>query len=172
MKPMITNRSMTCIGLVVYQWVLVAVAGGGEAEPPPWDPVAGKSYWAFKPLQRDRSPEPSDWGRSPIDHFVFERLQASDLKPADDADRRTLVRRLYFQLTGLPPSPEEMAETLLDDRPDAVTHLVDKLLSSPQFGERWGGIGSTWHVTRTRTGSMRISCSAKRGDTEIGSLTL
>jgi hypothetical protein len=91
-------------------------------------------------LGQDRPPavDATDWPRSPIDSFILEKLEANQLRPAQDADRRTLLRRTYFQLVGLPPTREQVAAFLEDMRPDVYERLVDQLLSSPQFGETWG----------------------------------
>ncbi|MBC8354433.1 MAG: PSD1 domain-containing protein [Planctomycetes bacterium] len=106
----------------------------------PSDPIAGREHWAFRPLKEQQSPlvAAHDWPKSAIDSYILEQLEASQLRPAPDAERRTLVRRVYIQLIGLPPTPEQVAEFLADDRPDAFERLVDDLLNSPQFGERWG----------------------------------
>jgi hypothetical protein len=78
-----------------------------------------------------------DWSFNPIDRFVYSKLETEGIKPVEAADRRTLIRRLYFDLIGLPPTPEEV-QTFLDDRsPDAVAKVVDDLLARPQYGERW-----------------------------------
>lgn len=98
----------------------------------PSDPVKGKEHWAFRPLSRTKS------GQSSIDQFVLLRLQEHGLQPSGEADRRTLARRLYFHLVGLPPSPDELEFFVADERHDAYEQLVDKLLGSSQFGERWG----------------------------------
>jgi len=104
----------------------------------PADPIAGRVHWAFQPLL-DREPEgESGWCRSPIDGYVLSRLQAAKLGPAPDADPRVLVRRIYFQLIGLPPSPGQVQRFVRDPSPNAMESLVDRLLGSPQFGERWG----------------------------------
>ncbi len=98
-------------------------------------------HWSFLPPQVVKPPAVKDasWSRDPlIDNFILARLEAEGLKPARDANRRTLVRRVYFDLIGLPPSPEDMNAFLVDDSPDALEKLVDRLLGSPQFGERWG----------------------------------
>ena len=79
----------------------------------------------------------AEWPRSPIDAFVMAKLEESNLQPADDADRRTLLRRVYLQLIGLPPTPEQANAFLNNNEPDAYERLVDQLLSSPQFGQRW-----------------------------------
>ena len=108
----------------------------------PSDPIAGRDHWAFRPLAVPSQDGPAvkaiDWPRSPIDSFVLAELEAANLSPAEDADRRTLVRRVYFQLIGLPPTPEQVAAFLLDDSEEAYVRIVDELLNSPQFGQRWG----------------------------------
>jgi hypothetical protein len=108
--------------------------------PSPSDPIAGREHWAFRPLERTRPPlvDSMSWPRSPIDAFVYARREAAGLQPVPDADRRTLVRRLYFQLLGLPPGAEEIAAFEAAPEPDALERLVDRLLASPHFGERWG----------------------------------
>jgi hypothetical protein len=78
----------------------------------------------------------NDFTRQPIDAFVHTRLAAEGMSPSPEADRRTLIRRLSFDLTGLPPSPEEVAAFIADERPDAYEHLVDRLLASPRYAER------------------------------------
>ncbi len=78
------------------------------------------------------------WIRSPIDRFVLARLEAQGLEPAPPADKRTLLRRASFDLTGLPPTPEEMADFLRDEAPEAFARAVERLLASPRYGERWG----------------------------------
>jgi cytochrome c553 len=102
-------------------------------------PDGGGSWWSLQPLV---SPEPpavdSPWIRTPIDAFILASLQQHGLAPSPEADRRTLIRRLYFDLTGLPPSPDVVDEYLADERPDAYERLVDRLLASPHYGERWG----------------------------------
>ncbi len=107
---------------------------------PPSDPIAGRGHWALRPLGADQPPavKSSKWPRSPIDSFILAKLQGARLKPADDADRRTLLRRIYFQLIGLPPTPAQVTAFLDGRRPDAYGRVVDQLLGSPQFGERWG----------------------------------
>jgi hypothetical protein len=120
--------------------------GGPGVEPErvpahdPADPVAGREHWAYRPLGDATPPgvASGDWPRTAIDAFVLARLEAANLRPAPDADRRTLIRRAYFQLIGLPPGPGDVAAFLEDGRPDAFERLVERLLGSPQFGERWG----------------------------------
>ncbi|MCH2182500.1 MAG: PSD1 and planctomycete cytochrome C domain-containing protein [Mariniblastus sp.] len=98
------------------------------------------SFWSFQPVQkRDPPPvESADWSENPIDAFVLNEMQAQQLTPMPLADRRTLIRRATFDLTGLPPTRQEV-ETFLNDRSDdAFASLVDRLLASPAYGERWG----------------------------------
>jgi Protein of unknown function (DUF1549)/Protein of unknown function (DUF1553)/Planctomycete cytochrome C len=106
----------------------------------PSDPIAGREHWAFRPLTNHRPPtaNSSDWPRSPIDSFILEKLDAVHLRPAPEADCRTLLRRIHFQLIGLPPARKQVTAFLEDERPDAYERMVDQLLDSPQFGERWG----------------------------------
>jgi hypothetical protein len=99
------------------------------------------TWWSLRPIVEPKIPQldaaGAAWVRTPIDTFVIMGLRAKGLKPADEADRRTLIRRLSFDLLGLPPEPEEVAAFLRDRSPDAYERLVDCLLASPQYGERW-----------------------------------
>ena len=105
-----------------------------------WDYGKARDHWAFKAPQPQPAPAVKDpaWPRTDIDRFLLAGLEAKNLKPVADADPRTLVRRIYFDLIGLPPTPEEVDAFLADTAPNAVEKLVDKLLALPQFGERWG----------------------------------
>ena len=101
-----------------------------------------QSHWAWQAIKDVESPKVSqaDWPRSEVDRFMMAKLDEHGLKPAEDADRRTLIRRAYFDVIGLPPSPEEVKQ-FLDDKnetPVAFEKVVDRLLESPHFGERWG----------------------------------
>ncbi len=97
-----------------------------------------ESHWAFIPPERPAVPPVSDpeWVRNPIDNFVLARLDAEGLGPSAEADRATLLRRATLDLTGLPPTPEELAAFLNDDSPDAYEKAVERLLGSPRYGER------------------------------------
>jgi hypothetical protein len=98
-----------------------------------------ETWWSLRPLNRPVPPATKErWGRTAIDAFILARLEAHGLRPAPEADRRTLIRRLTFDLHGLPPTPEEVDTFLADSRPDAYERLVDRLLASPAYGERWG----------------------------------
>ena len=120
-------------GAFVPEYGVAAQKKGKEID---W--TAARQFWSFRPLTRGPIPdvriaEPA----SPLDAFVLAKLREHNLAPAPTADKRTLIRRLSFDLIGLPPSPEEVAEFLGDERPDAYERLVDRLLASPHFGERW-----------------------------------
>jgi hypothetical protein len=101
---------------------------------------AGFDWWSLQPLQRPPIPRVlnSGWVQNPVDAFVVSRLKSSGLSPAAPADRRTLIRRLKFDLLGLPPTPSEIDAFLADRSPDAYEKLVDRFLASPHYGERWG----------------------------------
>lgn len=105
----------------------------------PTTTTRASELWSLAPVRFPTVPQPKDaaWVRNPIDAFVLSMLEAQGLKPSPEADRRTLIRRVTFDLTGLPPTPEEIAAFLADTRPDAYEHLVDRLLASPHYGERW-----------------------------------
>ena len=108
-------------------------------EEPDWSDEQ-KSFWAFRPPVR--SPVPStkrtDWVRTPIDAFILARLEAAELAPARKAQKRTLLRRAALDLIGIPPTPEEIDAFLADETPDAFAHVIDRLLASPFYGQRWG----------------------------------
>jgi hypothetical protein len=101
---------------------------------------ARREHWAFQPLVEPAMPEveASDWTRAPVDNFVLSELEAVGINPSARADRRTLIRRLYFDLTGLPPTYDEIVRFQEDPSPNAYERLVDRLLSSVHYGERWG----------------------------------
>jgi hypothetical protein len=118
---------------------LLCIAEIVRAETPAPDPT-GATHWAFQPVKRPAIPQTraSSWIATPIDAFVLARLEKDGLQPAAPADRRTLLRRVYLDLIGLPPTPEEQRAFLEDASPDAYARVVDDLLSRPQYGERWG----------------------------------
>lgn len=98
-----------------------------------------KNHWAFQKVRRPEPPQVKNSARvrNPIDAFVLAGLEARNIQPAPPADKITLIRRAYFDLVGLPPTPEEVREFLADHSSDAFDRLVDRLLSSPHYGERW-----------------------------------
>ncbi len=102
-----------------------------------------RKQWAF--LKRSAPAVPSftapvdqAWVKTPVDAFILDKLKKAGLQPSPPADRPTLLRRLYFDMVGLPPTPSEVAEFAADKSPDAVSKVVERLLKSPQYGERWG----------------------------------
>ena len=101
---------------------------------------AQKQFWAFQPVREPALPAaqgPTGAARNPIDAFILAKVQAAGLLPAAPADRRALIRRVTYDLTGLPPTPEEIAAFLGDSSPEAFARVVDRLLASPAYGERW-----------------------------------
>jgi len=101
-----------------------------------------REHWAFQPIKRVAVPEAQDahWISDPIDAFILAKLEEKGMKPNPPADRRTLIRRAAYDLTGLPPAPEEVQAFVDDTSPDAYAKVIDRLLASPQYGERWGRI--------------------------------
>ncbi|QDU92925.1 DUF1553 domain-containing protein [Lignipirellula cremea] len=97
-------------------------------------------FWAFQPPQKAPLPpvQQADWPQNPIDYFVLAQLEQSGLRPVPAADRRDMIRRASFDLRGLPPTPEETAAFLADESPEAYRRLIERLLESPHYGERWG----------------------------------
>jgi hypothetical protein len=96
-------------------------------------------HWSFQPVTRHLLPTVTDpgWGRTPIDRFILARLQKEAILPSAEADPSMLVRRLYFDVIGLPPSPQEASAFIAEKSPDAYERLADRLLASPRYGERW-----------------------------------
>jgi len=98
-----------------------------------------RAWWSFQPVREPAVPVVADrgWARGPLDRFLFHKLQAEGLTPAPEADKLTLIRRVTFDVTGLPPTPQEIDAFLADDSPNAYETLIDRLLASPRYGERW-----------------------------------
>ncbi len=126
------------------QWVRSGAAAPDQAiarlRDDPSDPVSGREHWAFRPLSVAETPVVANrgWPQTKIDNFILSRLEQAGLQPTSEADARVLARRVYVLLTGLPPTPQQLREFLADSPPLAYERLVDRLLASPQFGERWG----------------------------------
>lgn len=123
---------------ILVRWVQI-----GAPDPrreAPGSQAANGPHWAFQPLTAPPVPTPQNdnWSSTPVDRFILARLRQSGLAPSAAADRRTLIRRLTFDLTGLPPTPEEVAGFLSDATPGAWSRVVDRLLASPHYGQRWG----------------------------------
>ncbi|MCC6823055.1 MAG: PSD1 domain-containing protein [Verrucomicrobia subdivision 3 bacterium] len=109
------------------------------AAQPAWK-ESSKAHWAWQPLTQPSGPEVKDagWAKTPVDNFILAKLEEKNLKPNPPADKRTLIRRATFDLIGLPPTTEEVAAFLDDESPTAFANVVDRLLASPHYGERWG----------------------------------
>ncbi len=132
------------------KWILMGAPdprdGTGKSVAKKWNIEEGKNFWAFQPVKPQTPPATKDtkWPTSEIDRFVLAKLEEKNLKPVGDAEAHTLIRRLYFDLIGIPPTPEQ-AETFVKEcqsaganRQSVIAKTVDQLLASPQFGERWG----------------------------------
>ncbi|MDX1933999.1 MAG: PSD1 and planctomycete cytochrome C domain-containing protein [Capsulimonadales bacterium] len=124
MPPSHTNKPLSDAQKdVLRRWVLT----GAKYAP----------HWAFVTPKRVVPPPAGAWGRNPIDGFVLARMKKAGLSPAPEADRYTLIRRVYLDLIGLPPTPEQADAFVRDTRPDAYERIVDQLLGNPHYGERW-----------------------------------
>jgi len=122
----------------IEQWINSGAAWAEGNDPAAQ--VGSRDHWAFKRPERPALPEvrKEGWGRTPVDPFVLERLEKEGLSPSPEAGRTTLIRRLSLDLTGLPPTIEEIDAFLNDTSADAYDKLVERLLDSPHYGERWG----------------------------------
>jgi hypothetical protein len=116
------------------EWPETAAERAATSDKEPADRLA---HWAWQPVKRPAVPATTARVRNPIDAFISARLARSGLTMSAEADRRTLIRRLSFDLTGLPPTPERVRRFVSDQSPQAYDRLVDELLSSPRYGERW-----------------------------------
>jgi hypothetical protein len=116
---------------VIRKWIAEGARWSQNAD--------GSNWWAFQPVRHPEPPEVArkDWVRNPIDRFILTRLENAKLTPSPEASRATLLRRVSLDLTGLPPSAEEVRAFLADSRADAYERAVDRLLASPHYGERW-----------------------------------
>lgn len=114
------------------------MAAHGHARPPTIE--QGRQHWAFQPLSKAPPPavQNTAWPINDVDRFILATLEAKGLRPSPEADRATLIRRVTLDLTGLPPTPEEVAAFVADASPQAYERLIDRLLDSPHYGERWG----------------------------------
>ena len=117
-----------------------AAPSAAVAPAPKMDIEKARSFWSFRPVADPPVPAVKDpsWPRNEVDRFVLAGLEAAGLAPVPEADRPTLIRRATFDLTGLPPTPEEVDAFLADESPDAFEKVVERLLASPAYGERWG----------------------------------
>ncbi len=128
---------MRSLGIALLLIAAAVSADEPLTEPPITD--SDRGHWAFQPLSRLTPPvvQNANWCRTAIDRFILARLEKEKLAPAGEADRATLLRRVCFELTGLPPSLELQDEVFADESPDWYERLVDRLLASPSYGERW-----------------------------------
>src|SRR5437867_7091886 len=128
------------IGLASAAAFFLALHAGGADDSIDW--AREREFWSFRPPVAQARPQvrAARWPKQRIDYFILSRLEQRGLAPSSEADRRTLIRRATFDLTGLPPTPEEVRAFLADSRPDAFERLVDRLLASPVFGERMASI--------------------------------
>ena len=130
---------------ILNEWVLEGGtwADGVGADPADADAMTeipiGGDWWAWQPLERPEVPSVTGaaWVRNPVDSFILAELEAANLAPAPEADRHTLVRRVALDVTGLPPTPAEIAAFMDDPAPDAYERMVDRFLESPQHGVKW-----------------------------------
>ena len=128
----------------IEEWIRMGApdprTGETEASAETIDLDSGRAFWSFRPVGRPSPPEVGngDWARTGTDRFILARLEAEGLPPPEDADRRTLLRRVTLGLTGLPPTPEEIERFVADDASGAFDRVVARLLESPRYGERWG----------------------------------
>ncbi|MCB1210902.1 MAG: DUF1549 domain-containing protein [Verrucomicrobiales bacterium] len=129
---------MNQFSFILCALVLVASPAKSSAGAPSIE--EGRKHWAFQPLVKSDVPAVKDstWVRNDVDRFVLSRLDAAGLKPSPQADRATLIRRVTFDLIGLPPAPAEVEAFVKDSSPQAIEKVIDRLLDSPLYGERWG----------------------------------
>ena len=134
---------------VLTKWVKLGLPWNAElvkiepkvaAEPIKVDPKRGQDYWAYQPVKQPAVPTVKNgaWVKNPIDAFILSKLEANNLAPTAPATKVSLVRRAYYDLTGLPPTPEEVDAFVADPSPQAYEKLLDRLLASPHYGEKWG----------------------------------
>ena len=131
---------MNRVRAVFYLLLLSVTAAQGEEYAEAEVTDSDREHWSFAPLNRPSVPKPSypEWERSKIDRFITRTLKTMKLEPESEASGATLLRRLHFDLLGLPPSPVEIAKFENDRRPDAYERTVETLLASPRYGEHWG----------------------------------
>ncbi|RBP38091.1 cytochrome c [Roseimicrobium gellanilyticum] len=129
---------------ILEKWILMGAPWPNDGAKQIAAPVGGfteeqRGYWAFQPLAVVSPPSvDGSWARNDIDRFIAEKLAAQGLTPAPEADRRELVRRVYFDLHGLPPTQRQITDFVNDQQPRAYEKLIDEMLASPRYGERWG----------------------------------
>lgn len=127
------------------QWVKLGApdpraAGANAAQVGPFNYAEEKKFWSYQPIKNPAPPKVKNtrWVQSPVDQFILAKLEEKGLTPVKAADKRALIRRATYDLTGLPPTPEEIDAFLADKSAKAYERLIDRLLASPAYGERWG----------------------------------
>jgi hypothetical protein len=136
MLPRSPIRSFACFALCA---AIISSAWGDTAQIS-YDNARWQKFWSFQPVVKPAVPLVGDprWGNNPIDQFIYSRLSKEGLTPAPEADRVTLIRRATYDLLGIPPTVPEIRAFVADPSPDAYEKLIDRLLASPHYGERWG----------------------------------
>ena len=131
---------------------------------------AERDHWAYLPIRAEQPPTVEDerWSRHPVDRFIKAALDEQSVQPLPPAGRATLLRRVCFDLTGLPPTPEEVTEFLADDNPDAYERLVDRKLESRATANDTRSTGSIWPASPRPTGSSTIWFGPMPGVIAIG----
>ena len=141
-RPSATSTFVARLLLIPVLACPLSVSLADDVEPATEAPITAedREHWAFRPLARPELPavKQGAWARNEVDRFILARLEERELAPALEADRVTLIRRLAFDLTGLPPTPEEVDAFVKDESENAYEKLVDRLLASPEYGRRWG----------------------------------
>jgi hypothetical protein len=130
---------------ILTRWVLMGVPWSEAAAAPrkvgsPKVDARARAFWSFQPIRRPDVPAVANtaWVKTPVDAFLLSKMEEAGLAPASPTPRTTLLRRVYYDLIGLPPTPDDLRAFLRDDSPEAYERVVDRLLASPQYGERWG----------------------------------
>ena len=155
------------------QWVRMGMPwpdDGGPAKPSPQQ-AAAASLWSLKPVSDPAIPavkDASHWAKSAVDRLVLAKLEAKGIAPSPAASKRTLIRRATYDLTGLPPTAAEIEAFEKDRSPEAFAAVVDRLLASPRYGERWGDTGWMWPGMRTRKATFSRRNAATRTAILIG----
>jgi hypothetical protein len=141
MPPKGQRLSPAEIGALV-DWIKAGAPDPRTSRPSADTPSAptGKAHWAYQPIKAPAIPHPphESWAHNDVDRFILAKIEANGLEPNPPADKRTLIRRVYYDLIGLPPSEEQVNSFLKDDSPAAFEKVVGELLDSPRYGERWG----------------------------------
>ncbi len=134
------NRLKPAEIATLSQWIKSGAVWANDRTHPQPAALPNKPFWAFLPPKSPVLPQVSkrEWMQNPIDRLILAQLDKKGLKPVPPTDKRTLLRRATFDLTGLPPTPKEVQEFLADTKPNAFERVIDRLLASPAYGERWG----------------------------------